>query len=46
MWASDYPHSVTTWPNSRDYIAKQMAPCTAEERGKLCAGNAVRLYHL
>jgi len=46
MWASDYPHSVTTWPNSRDYIEKQMAPCSAEERDKLCAGNAVRLYHL
>src|SRR5579875_2471789 len=46
IWASDYPHSVTTWPNSRSYIEKQMAPCTLEERAKLCAGNAVRLYHL
>ena len=46
MWASDYPHSVTTWPNSRSYIEKQMAPCTPEERAKLTAGNAVKLYHL
>jgi predicted TIM-barrel fold metal-dependent hydrolase len=46
LWASDYPHSVTTWPNSRSYIEKQMAPCTPEERAKLTAGNAVKLYHL
>ena len=35
IWASDYPHSVTTWPNSKSYIDKQMAPCTPEERAKL-----------
>ena len=46
MWASDYPHSVTTWHRSQEYIDKQMAHCTAEERGKLLAGNAIRLYKL
>ena len=46
MWASDYPHSVTTWPKSRDYIDRQMANCSQEERQKLLVGNAVRVYRL
>lgn len=46
MWSSDYPHSVSTWPNSRKYIEKQMVGVTPEVRHKLLAGNAVRLYGL
>jgi predicted TIM-barrel fold metal-dependent hydrolase len=46
MWASDYPHSVTTWPNSRRYIEKQMKGVAPEARARLLAGNAVRLYGL
>jgi predicted TIM-barrel fold metal-dependent hydrolase len=46
MWASDYPHSVTTWPNSRQYIEKQMKGVQPEAQAKLLAGNAVKLYGL
>jgi predicted TIM-barrel fold metal-dependent hydrolase len=46
MWASDYPHSVTTWPNSRQYIDKQMKGVAADARASLLAGNAVKLYGL
>jgi len=46
MWASDYPHSVTTWPNSRQYIEKQMKGVAPDARAELLAGNAVKLYGL
>lgn len=46
LWASDYPHSVTTWPKSSEYIQRQMGDCTDEERAKLLAGNTVRVYRL
>ena len=25
MWSNDYPHQNSTWPNSRDVIARDMA---------------------
>ncbi len=46
MWASDYPHSTSTWPNSQDYIHRQMDDLPSETKYKLLAGNAMRLYHL
>ena len=46
MWASDYPHSVTTWPKSWDVIGEQTRHNTAEERQKLLWKNAARLYRL
>jgi len=46
MWASDYPHSVTTWPTSAEYIERQMKGVSPEDRHALLAGNAMRIYHL
>ncbi len=46
MWSSDYPHSVSTWPESNKYIEKQVAGLSPETRHKLLAGNAARLYRL
>ena len=46
MFATDYPHSVSVWPNSRRYIADQMAGIAPDVQVKLKAGNAVRLYGL
>ena len=46
MWASDYPHSDTTWPNSRQYIDDHFGGIPVEERHKIVAGNAARLYGL
>lgn len=46
MFASDYPHSVSTWPESRKYIDSQMSGLASSGREKLLAGNAVRLYQL
>jgi predicted TIM-barrel fold metal-dependent hydrolase len=44
MYSSDYPHSVTLWPKSRDYIATLTAGLPAEAAEKIVAGNAARVY--
>ena len=44
LWSSDYPHGVTTWPKSRQYIERNLGSRTAEEREKILAGNALRLF--
>lgn len=46
MWASDYPHSETTWPNSRKLTDEWTSGFPEEERRKILHGNAERLYHL
>jgi len=46
MWSSDYPHSETTWPNSRKLTDDWMRDFPDEERRKILYGNAARLYHL
>jgi predicted TIM-barrel fold metal-dependent hydrolase len=47
MWASDYPHPDSTWPESRAYIEENMRPLIgAAATRKLTCDNAVRLYRL
>jgi predicted TIM-barrel fold metal-dependent hydrolase len=46
MWSTDYPHHGCDWPYSRKVIAEMFATCTGEERAKILAGNAVRLWKL
>jgi predicted TIM-barrel fold metal-dependent hydrolase len=46
LWASDYPHPDSVWPNSKATIARQMAHLTPEMRRKLTHDNAARLYGL
>ena len=46
MWSSDYPHSETTWPNSRQAIERSLKEVPPSERDLLIAGNARKLYHL
>ena len=43
---SDYPHTESTWPRSRQFIEETMADCTEEERAKMVGGNAARIYRL
>ena len=44
MWATDYPHDDSTWPESQKVIEKQFGPLGAEDRNKLILQNAVELY--
>ena len=46
MWSSDYPHSETTWPNSKKLTDEWMAGIPEDERRKILFENAQRLYHL
>jgi predicted TIM-barrel fold metal-dependent hydrolase len=46
LWASDYPHPDSTWPNSRRIVDQQMRHLSLELRRKLTRGNAVKLYGL
>jgi len=46
MWSSDYPHSETTWPNSKKLTDEWMADFPEDERRMILFENAERLYDL
>jgi predicted TIM-barrel fold metal-dependent hydrolase len=46
MWSTDYPHSDSTWPKSREALEEHFRDVPAEERGLIAGGNAAALYHL
>ena len=46
LWATDYPHPDSTWPESQKVIVEQFAECAADERDKMVSDNAARLYRL
>jgi predicted TIM-barrel fold metal-dependent hydrolase len=46
LWASDYPHPDSVWPNSRAAIERQMSHLGADMRKKLTHDNAAALYRL
>jgi predicted TIM-barrel fold metal-dependent hydrolase len=44
MWASDYPHTDSTFPNSLNAIEETLGPLPAADRRKITATNCARLY--
>jgi len=46
LWSSDYPHGNMTWPNSRAFLAKQMADMPADRIKRLTSQNVIELYKL
>ena len=46
MWATDYPHPDSTWPNSQRILHEHFDGVPAEEKSLMAAGNASRLYGL
>lgn len=46
MWASDYPHSETTWPDSRSLTDEWFTSYGAEDKAKILWENCARLYRL
>ncbi|MBI3635768.1 MAG: amidohydrolase [Candidatus Rokubacteria bacterium] len=46
MWSTDYPHSDSTWPKSREALAEHFRDVPADERTLIAGGNAARLYGL
>lgn len=46
MYSTDYPHSVSLWPESADFVRRLTDGWDDEARCKVLAGNAVRFYNL
>ncbi|MCU1463650.1 MAG: hypothetical protein JWO37_3725 [Acidimicrobiales bacterium] len=46
MWASDYPHTDTTFPYSRKVVDRVFESVPPDEREKITSTNARRLYGL
>ncbi|MFN8603828.1 MAG: amidohydrolase family protein [Candidatus Binatia bacterium] len=44
MWASDYPHTDSTFPNSLHAIEEALGTLSSEDRRKITATNCARLY--
>jgi uncharacterized protein len=44
MWGSDFPHPDGVWPDSQEYIEKELGHLPADVRRKIVCENAGRLY--
>jgi predicted TIM-barrel fold metal-dependent hydrolase len=45
MWGSDYPHSESTFPQSRKILAEILDGVPENEQAKIVGGNTARVYH-
>ena len=46
MWSTDYPHPVSSWPNSQQIIEEQLKGLPDEEQSLILEGNAARVWNL
>ncbi len=46
MWASDFPHTDSTWPHSREVIAKDFSGVPENVTAKIVFENANQLYRM
>lgn len=46
MWASDFPHSDSTWPKSLEIAARNLEGTTDAERAKVTRDNVRALYRI
>ena len=46
MWASDYPHADSTWPESQKAIEDNFKDVPAGSRRRILCDNARKLYGL
>ncbi|MCA9504684.1 MAG: amidohydrolase [Spirochaetaceae bacterium] len=44
MYSTDYPHSVTLWPDSKEHVAKLTRGLSPGDKHAVLAGNAARVY--
>jgi len=44
MWASDFPHTDTTWPHSVEVVERNFAGIPQAVKRKVVFDNAVQLY--
>ena len=46
MWASDFPHTDSTYPHSQQTISNQTAHLTDAQRTRITRGNVVHTFNL
>ncbi len=46
MWASDYPHSPTTWPMSREVIADIFSDVPEAIKNRIAGQNCANLFRM
>jgi len=46
LWASDFPHTDSTWPRSRQLIDEQASHLTEEQHQAIFRDNTARLFNL
>jgi predicted TIM-barrel fold metal-dependent hydrolase len=46
MWASDFPHTDSTWPNSLKVIEQDFEGVPEDVKHKIIFENAVKLYNI
>ena len=46
MWASDFPHSDSTWPWSQQVLEEHAGSLSEQERNWICHDNVAELYRL
>jgi predicted TIM-barrel fold metal-dependent hydrolase len=46
LWSNDYPHPVSSWPNSRALVEQHFEGIPADERQLIVSGNAQRVWNL
>ncbi|MCH8939567.1 MAG: amidohydrolase family protein [Chloroflexi bacterium] len=46
IWASDFPHQESDWPNSMETLDWNFKGVPADERYKMVAGNVIDFFHL
>lgn len=46
MWSSDYPHPVSSWPDSQAVAGRLFGEIPQHERELLLSGNAARVWNL
>jgi predicted TIM-barrel fold metal-dependent hydrolase len=44
MWGSDYPHSESTFPQSRKILSDILAGVPEDEQAKIVGTNTARVY--
>jgi predicted TIM-barrel fold metal-dependent hydrolase len=46
LWASDFPHTDSTWPRSQQLLAEHTAQLQEEQRQAIMRENAAKLFQL
>jgi predicted TIM-barrel fold metal-dependent hydrolase len=46
MWSNDFPHGNSTWPKSREVVARDLGDLPAKLRAKLVRENVAKVYNI